>query len=73
MDGVRISEGAVVIGPSIIGKNVTVGKNSVVVNSIVWDNAIVDANCNIEHSVLDYNTNLYSHDKCCRQLYSIRN
>lgn len=55
MDNVRISEGAAVIGPSIIGKNVTVGKNSVVVNSIIWDNAVINSNCYIEHSVLDYN------------------
>ena len=60
MDDVQISEGAVIIGPSVIGKNVTIGKNSVIVNSIVWDNTRIDSNCNIEHSVLDYNSVLYS-------------
>ncbi|MBN2590397.1 MAG: exosortase [Sedimentisphaerales bacterium] len=61
MDNVHISEGAVVIGPSVIGKNVTVGKNSVVVNSIVWDNSVINSNCYVEHSILDYNSHLYSH------------
>ncbi len=62
MDNVRISEGAVIIGPSIIGKNVTVGKNSVVVNSIIWDNAVINSNCYVEHSVLDFNSHLYSNE-----------
>ncbi len=62
MDNVRISEGAVIIGPSIIGKNVTVGKNSVVVNSIIWDNAVINSNCYVEHSVIGFNSHLYSHE-----------
>ena len=61
MDGVRISDGAVLIGPCLIGKNVTVGKNSVIVNSIIWDNTVIGDDCNIEHVVLDYNVNLCSH------------
>ncbi|MHC4791866.1 MAG: exosortase, partial [Planctomycetota bacterium] len=41
-----------------LGKNVTVGKDSVVVNSVLWDGAQVGSNCQIRRCVLDHNTAL---------------
>jgi NDP-sugar pyrophosphorylase family protein len=67
MDGVSISEGTVIIGPCIFGKNVTVGKDSIVINSILWDNARIDDNCCIDHCILDYNVNLRSFTKTVEQ------
>ena len=58
MDGVRISEGAVIIGPALIEKNVTISKDSIIVNSIIWNDATIQDNCSIDHCVLDYKINL---------------
>ena len=55
MNGAHISSGAVVLGPAILGKNVTVGADSVVVNSVLWDGAQVGSNCQIRRCVLDHN------------------
>ncbi|MBN2592436.1 MAG: NDP-sugar synthase, partial [Sedimentisphaerales bacterium] len=54
MDGAKISSGAIVLGPAILGENTTVGRKSVVINSVLWDNAKVGSNCNIRRSVVDY-------------------
>ena len=54
MDGARISKGAVIFGPTIVGRNVTIGNDSVVVNSVLWDNAQVGNNCQIQRCVVDY-------------------
>lgn len=54
MDGTFISNSAVIVGPSIIGNNVTIGENSVVVNSVVWDGAKIGPNCEVQRSVIDY-------------------
>jgi len=54
MGGVRISEGAVIFGPTILGRNVNIGKNSAVVNSVIWDGAKVGPNCEIQRCLIDY-------------------
>jgi len=54
MDGARISRGAVVLGPTILGKDVSIGKDSVVVNSVIWNDAKVGANCEIQRCIIDY-------------------
>ncbi len=54
MDGARISKGAVIFGPTIIGRNVNIDQNSIVVNSILWDGAEVGPNCEIQRCVVDY-------------------
>jgi NDP-sugar pyrophosphorylase family protein len=59
MDNVKISEDVVIIGPALLEKDVTVGKGSIIVNSILWDNSNIGENCNIDRSVLSYNTKLY--------------
>jgi len=54
MDGVRISEGAVIFGPTILGRDVDIGKDTVVVNSVLWDGAQVGPNCEIQRCLIDY-------------------
>ncbi|MFZ0033564.1 MAG: exosortase [Sedimentisphaerales bacterium] len=54
MDGACISKGAVIFGPTIIGRDVNIGQNSVVVNSVLWDGAKVGPNCEIQRCVVDY-------------------
>jgi exosortase len=54
MDGVKISNGAVVLGPAILGENVAIDQDSVVVNSVLWDDAHIGSNCQVCRSVVDY-------------------
>lgn len=54
MDGAKISSGAVVLGPTILGKNVIINKNSVILNSVLWDGAQSGSNCRIRNSIVDY-------------------
>ena len=53
MDGARISSGAVVLGPTVLGRNTAVGKDSIVVNSVLWDSARVGSGCQVRQSVMD--------------------
>jgi len=55
MDGARVCDGAVIFGPAVLGRNVTVGKNTVIVDSVFWDGAKTGSNCRIERSLVDYN------------------
>ena len=43
------------IGHSTIGKNVTIGSNSVIENSIIWDNVTIGDNIHISNSVIASN------------------
>lgn len=54
MNGTRISSGVVILGPTILGKNVSVGKDSVVINSVIWDGAQIGTNCQIQRCIVDY-------------------
>ena len=54
MDGAGVASGAVVLGPAVLGSNVTVGKNSVVISSVLWDAARVGPNCEVRQCVADY-------------------
>ncbi|MEJ2704091.1 MAG: exosortase [Sedimentisphaerales bacterium] len=53
MNGATVSKGAVVLGPTILGRRVSVGQDSVVVGSIVWDDAHIDSKCAVRRSVVD--------------------
>jgi exosortase len=68
MDGAHISEGAVIIGPTVLGKNVIIDKNCVIINSVLWDGVQVGTNCQIKRCVIDYNRTLeknsVAQDKC---------
>lgn len=54
MDGATISKEAVILGPAILGRRVSVGPESVVVNSVIWDDAHVGIRCGIRRSLVDY-------------------
>ena len=54
MDGACISKDAVIFGPTIIGRNVNVGRDSLIVDSVLWDGAQVGANCEIQRCIIDY-------------------
>lgn len=54
MDSSSVSEEAMIFGPTIIGRNVSIGKNSLVENSVFWDRSIVGQNCQIRNCVVDY-------------------
>ncbi len=60
MDGACVSDAAVIFGPTIIGREVSIGKNSIVANSVIWDSAQVGANCEVQQCVIDYKTALKS-------------
>jgi len=53
MDGVCISEGAVIIGPTVLGRNVSVGKDAVVAGSVIWDDARLGPNCRVRRCLID--------------------
>ena len=58
MDGTHISGGTVIIGPAILGQNVKINKNSVIINSALWNGVQVGSNCQIQRCVIDYNRTL---------------
>ncbi|HPS55244.1 MAG TPA: exosortase [Sedimentisphaerales bacterium] len=60
MRGSCISKDAIIFGPTIIGRDVNIGENSVVVNSVFWDNAKIESNCEIQRCVLCNNAVLQS-------------
>jgi exosortase len=68
MNGVCIHNGAVIIGPAILGQQVTIGKDSFIVNSVLWDGAQIGANCQIRQCIIDYHaivpSNTVAQEKC---------
>ncbi len=58
MDGACVSNGAVILGPTILGNDCYIGADSVVVNSVLWDGVQVGSNCQIQRCVLEYNVAL---------------
>jgi len=56
LEGASISKDVVILGPSMIGRNVTIGASSIVVNSALWDNAQIGRKCQIRRTVIDYDT-----------------
>ena len=53
LDGSVISEETVITGPSVIGRNCSIGKGSAIINSIIWDEAVIGENCMVRHCVVD--------------------
>ncbi len=54
LDGAAVCEDAVIFGPTVIGRNVTIGKDSVIVGSVLWDGSTAGGNCEVQHCVVDY-------------------
>jgi exosortase len=52
MDGACISDGAVIIGPTVLGRNVSVGKDAVVAGSVIWDGARLGPNCRVQRCLI---------------------
>ena len=52
MDGVGISEGAVILGPTVLGSDVSVGKDAVVAGSVIWDGARLGPNCRVQRCLI---------------------
>ncbi|MHC4544427.1 MAG: exosortase [Planctomycetota bacterium] len=60
MDGVHISENAVIFGPTILGRDVDIGKDTVIANSVLWDGAQIGPNCEIQRCLIDYNGTVHA-------------
>jgi len=56
MDGAHVSDGAIVFGPTIIGRNVEIGPNSLIVNSVLWDDSQIGSDCKVERCIIDSQT-----------------
>lgn len=54
----RIESGAVILGPTLIGKHVVLGTNACVEQSVVWDNAVIGRDCHIRQSLVDQERNI---------------
>jgi exosortase len=52
-DRAQLAEGVVVVGPALIGPDVAVGAESVVVRSALWADAHVGARCEVRESIVD--------------------
>jgi len=52
MDDVGVADGAVIIGPTVLGRNVSVGKDAVVVSSVIWDGARLGPNCRVQRCLI---------------------
>lgn len=61
MDEAAISKEVVIFGPTIIGRGVSIGNNSLIENSVLWDSAKVGENCEVRRSVIDYRAVVRSH------------
>ena len=53
LDGARIDEQAVVLGPAVIGRNVRICQNSVVNNSLIWDEVTIGPESGVSGVVVD--------------------
>jgi len=53
LPGATVEENTVIFGPTVLGRNVFVGRNSVIVNSVLWDDSQVGADCNLHRALLD--------------------
>jgi len=54
MDGALISQNSVIFGPAVLGRNTSIGQDTIVVNSVLWDNARIGANCQVQRCLLDH-------------------
>jgi len=58
MDGAVVARDAVIFGPSIIGKNVSVGQGSLIAGSVLWPGANIGANCELRECLVEHKANV---------------
>jgi len=56
-----VSGSAVILGPAVLGRNVSVGRGSVVINSVIWDGAQIGDDCHIQGCVVGRDAVLRDH------------
>jgi len=54
MDNACICEGVTIFGPTVVGRNCTVARNTLVVNTVLWEDAHLGAKCEVRYCLLDY-------------------
>ena len=58
MDGAVVSKDAVIFGPSIIERNVSVGQGSLIAGSVLWSGANIGANCELRECLVEHKANV---------------
>ena len=56
LEGARIARGAIVLGPTVIGRGVVVGEDSTVAESVIWDGSRIGRGSHVGQCVLDRGT-----------------
>lgn len=51
--GSIVEPDTVILGPTLIGKNVIIGHNSCIDQTVIWDNVDIGRNCRIRQSLID--------------------
>jgi len=69
-ENANVSADAVILGPTIIGRNAVVGKGSLLAQSVLWDNARIGANCEVQQCLLSYDAAVASGKKATEKLVS---
>lgn len=54
MEGANVSDGAIIFGPAVIGRNTSIGPNCLLANSVLWDYSVLGSDCQVENCVVDY-------------------
>ena len=67
MDNASISEKATIFGPTVVGRNVTIGKNTLVENSVLWDGSSVGRNCEVRSCIMDHQATVPAHSVVSEQ------
>jgi exosortase len=53
LEGSSVGPGAVVFGPAVVGRNVSIDADSFIANSILWDNSSIGRGCQVRDCVID--------------------
>jgi exosortase len=53
LEGAQISKDAVLIGPVVIGRDVSIGEGSLIAKSVLWDDVQIGSGCEIQRCLID--------------------
>jgi len=67
LDGVQIGPGAVILGPTVIGKNCTVESHAVIDSSVIWNNVNVGQAAKVHQSILTDDVHIKSNEEVISQ------